>query len=97
MPALAPMKNAFRFFSLTVLLLAFGCAKGRIYSGDPVNVSLGMTKKQVIKLLGEPARSSVEGQSETLRYIVEHPWSPDRRFQILLVNDRVVSRQFIER
>ena len=81
-----------------VLLLSFGCAsKGRIYAGDPTNVSLGMTKRQVVKMIGAPNRSVVEGQVETLSYIVEHPWSPDRRFQIVIVNDRVVSRQFIER
>ena len=92
------MKIAFRFFLLAMFLLAFGCAtKGRIYAGDPSNVSLGLSKKQVIKLLGAPESSSVEGPSETLRYIVEYPWSPDRRFQIRLVNDRVVSRKFVER
>jgi len=92
------MKIAFRFLLLAMFLLASGCAtKGRIYAGDPSNVSMGMSKKQVIKLLGAPERSAVEGQSETLRYIVEYPWSPDRPFQIKLVNDRVVSREFIER
>ena len=50
---------------LVALIFAVGCATSAKHLNE---LSLGMTKQQVIQILGDPDRTEAEGQEERLYY-----------------------------
>ena len=69
-----------------------GCrAPGHVKAGEPNRISVGMTKDEVIKQLGQPEHVTADGQGETLNYILERPWWQDRPFRVKFVNGKVAS------
>jgi hypothetical protein len=92
------MKTILRYLPLAALSLLLGCGTpgGHIKAGDPSKISIGMTKEQVIRLLGNPENVTADSKSETLSYILERPWWQDKPFQVKLVDGKVVSYEVVE-
>ena len=93
------MKRNLRYIPLAAalsLLLGCGTPRGHIKAGEPSRISIGMTKEQVVKLLGNPENVNADAHSETLSYILERPWWQDKPFQVNLVDDKVVSYEVVE-
>ncbi len=82
-------------FALT-LILGCGTPGGHIKAGEPSKISIGMTKEQVLRILGSPENVNADAKSETLSYILERPWWQDKPFQVKLVDGKVVSFEVIE-
>ena len=75
-----------------LILVVAGCrAPGHVKAGEPSRISIGMTKEEVIKQLGQPEHVTADEKGETLNYILERPWWQDRPFRVKLVNGKVVS------
>ena len=81
--------------SIIIALVGFcyGCAmnNGHIEPGSMSRISLGMTKQEVVKSLGNPESASAEGNIETLYYVEERPWWQWVRMQVKIVDGKVVS------
>lgn len=92
------MKTTLRYLPLAVLSLLLGCGtpRGHIKAGEPSRISIGMTKEQVVRILGNPENVNADAHSETLSYILERPWWQDKPFQVKLVDGKVVSFEVIE-
>ena len=57
---------------LAIVLLA-GCFRaGRIGGSDLMNLSLGMSKQEVVEVLGKPQSSSANESYEIYRYMQDH-------------------------
>lgn len=57
---------------LAIVLLA-GCIRvGRISGSDLMNLSLGMSKQEVVGVLGKPQSSSANESFEVYRYMQDH-------------------------
>lgn len=57
---------------LAIVLLA-GCIRvGRISGSDLMNLSLGMSKQEVVRVLGKPQSSSANEKFEVYRYMQDH-------------------------
>lgn len=56
------------------LLLTIACSRwdGRIRGSDLTNVRLGMTKQQVIEVLGNPQSMGASDKYEVFRYYEDH-------------------------
>lgn len=92
------MKTNLRYIPLAALSLFLGCGTpgGHIKPGEPSKISIGMTKEQVLRILGNPENVNADAHSETLSYILERPWWQDKPFQVKLVDGKVVSFEVIE-
>jgi hypothetical protein len=66
-------------------------APGHVKAGEPSQISIGMTKDEVIKHLGKPEHVTADAQAETLNYVLERPWWQDRPFRVKLVEGKVIS------
>lgn len=87
-------KNPIKHLSTLLLLVVWlsGCkATGHVDPGVLSRVSLGMTKQEVIKAVGNPESNAAEGNTETLYYVEERPWWQWVRMQVKIVNGKVVS------
>ena len=69
------MKN---YFYAVMLAVVLGCAStptsGHIPPGRISQISVGMTKDQVISAIGSPESMTATKDSETLYYVEERPW-----------------------
>ena len=76
--------------SLLILVLV-GCANdGSVTPVDMNSLSIGMTKSEVLGLLGLPRTSSANTQREVLTWVFCVS-APCRNFRVTLVDGRVVS------
>ena len=86
------MKNfLIRFISIISLFYLFSCANAHKTS----LLSLGMTKKEVIRILGNPGSVAATDKAEFLRYFLyetsDNAWrSIHATYYIKLENDKVV-------
>jgi outer membrane protein assembly factor BamE (lipoprotein component of BamABCDE complex) len=80
---------------LSALLLAFivGCASvppaGHIQPGRISQISVGMTKQEVINAIGVPESVAAGKDFETLYYVEERPWWQWVRIAVRLQNGKV--------
>lgn len=68
------MKTSSYYLSVfTVIILLTGCAHpGRIAGSDLTNLKLGMSKQEVVNILGKPQSASALEEIETYRYFEDH-------------------------
>ena len=68
-------KIALCILFFTMLLTLAACA-GQIRESQLNSISVGMTKEQVVKILGHPQNVTISGKSEIYRYFVKyvHSW-----------------------
>jgi hypothetical protein len=84
-----------------LLLLSFaaflaGCGTpGHVHEGDPARVSVGMTREQVIKKIGQPETFTKEGEAEVLSYTLERPWWQTSQYRVKIVNGSVQSSEIV--
>lgn len=76
-------------FVMSLALLA-GCSSSQTIN----DISVGMTKQEVIRALGAPVSSSATGMQETLRYrlyggVTANPWYQE--YYVNLLGGRVVA------
>jgi outer membrane protein assembly factor BamE (lipoprotein component of BamABCDE complex) len=80
---------------LCILLLAWlvGCATtppaGHIPPGRISNITVGMTKEQVISAIGPPESMTAIKDAETLYYVEERPWWQWVRLQVRIKDGKV--------
>lgn len=86
------------YFGSVILGLIVGCGgpHGHIKAGASSKVSLGMTKLEVVRILGEPEHVKASGNEEVLSYILERPWWQDRPFHVVIKDGKVTSYKVIE-
>ena len=77
-----------RLAILIILILLLGCA-----TTPKINdVKLGMTKKEVVEVMGTPASTSAQGNTMYLNYSLYDPHTGYRKlFYVKLVDDKVDS------
>lgn len=56
--------------SLAIVILLPGCTFGVVTKSRPTNIQLGMTKAEVIAIMGKPQEMSANDNEEVLRYSV---------------------------
>jgi hypothetical protein len=86
-----------RILFATILGALAGCTVG-----DKVSqLSTGMTRAQVIGLMGKPVGDSTNGRDETLQYLSGPPLWPQgsqiSSFQVMLRDERVIGYQVTPR
>ncbi len=84
------MKN---YFCILLLGLLLGCAStptsGHILPGRISNITIGMTKEQVISAIGPPESMSATKDQETLIYVEERPWWQWKTIAVKLKDGKV--------
>jgi hypothetical protein len=92
------MKVSTALMALCVVIMA-GCAvpHGSIRSHHSSQLWAGMTRDDVIRVLGEPDHGVVMGEHEKLRYVLERPTQEDRPFEVKLLDGVVQSYEVLER
>ncbi len=77
--------------SMILALFLFGCAStpGHIRPGKVSQISVGMTKQEVINAIGPPESASAGKDEETLYYVEERPWWNWARIRVHLSNGKV--------
>jgi outer membrane protein assembly factor BamE (lipoprotein component of BamABCDE complex) len=84
------MKN---YLCILLLGLLLGCAStppaGHIPPGRISNITLGMTKEQVISAIGPPESMSATKDQETLFYVEERPWWQWKSIAVKLKDGKV--------
>jgi len=67
-----------KYFFVLLLAWLVGCAStppaGHIPPGRISNITVGMTKEQVISAIGPPESMTATKDQETLYYVEERPW-----------------------
>lgn len=83
------MKTTFAAIAAALLLLLTGCISSAVKLAGVQN---GMTKNQVIELLGKPDSTSLRGNVEYLTYyLAEETSRQEKAYMIRLVDSRVES------
>jgi hypothetical protein len=83
---------------LTLATFLTGCGTpGHVHEGDPARISVGMTKEQVIKKIGQPETFTKEGEAEILSYTLERPWWQTSQYRVKIVNGVVQSSEIVGR
>ena len=81
-----------RLIPLLLLVMSVGCkAPGHLVAGDASKIRVGMTKEELVKVLGKPDNVYADGTNETLIYILERPWWQDIPYQVRIVDNKVAS------
>ena len=57
---------------IACVLFNTGCTFGVVTKNDPSNVKMGMSRDQVIQLMGKPLSLTATNNTEILRYNVSH-------------------------
>ena len=94
------MKTTKRLLSTLIAasgIIIAGCkATGHIDPKATGTISVGMTKAEVIRTLGQPETVSADGQAEVLSYTVERPWWNWKPLRVKIVQGKVESYQVVE-
>ncbi len=88
-------------YAIAFLLCLAGCATppetlrmktpGHIKPGATSALTLGMSKAEVLRLFGPPARVSADAGSETIYYVEERPWWNWAQISIAITNGAVAA------
>jgi outer membrane protein assembly factor BamE (lipoprotein component of BamABCDE complex) len=85
------MTNFSKYVMLMMLLFVVGCGT----SAQRLNqVSVGMTKQDVVRVLGNPESVSAANGQEVLVYTLSNSWNSqfwNSRYQVVIQNGRVVA------
>jgi hypothetical protein len=84
---------------LSISLIGFlvGCGTpGHVHEGDPARISVGMTKEQVFKKIGQPETFTKEGDTEILSYTLERPWWQTSQYRVKILNGIVQSSEIVQ-
>jgi outer membrane protein assembly factor BamE (lipoprotein component of BamABCDE complex) len=71
------------------LLFLTGCETGWIKANKMNKLTLGMTRVQVVKVLGEPHSTERQGGTETLWYLEDQGSWVHQPYYVTLVNEAV--------
>ncbi len=84
------MKN---YLCIFVIAWLVGCVStppaGHIPPGKISQISIGMTKEQVISAIGTPESMAATKDSETLFYVEERPWWQWARIAVKIKDGKV--------
>lgn len=85
------MKTISYYLSLfTVVVLLTGCAHpGKIIGSDLTNLKLGMSKQEVIAILGKPQSASANDKFEVYRYFEDHGRYRFVHHEVIFVEDKL--------
>src|SRR6267378_3076359 len=84
------LKRVALIIIISLAAVLVGCkSTGHIKPGSAAKISIGMTKAEVIKAIGQPAGVSADGHSEILSYTVENPWWQWKPLTVKIVAGKV--------
>jgi len=85
------MKTIKYYLSLfTVVVLLTGCAHpGKISGSDLTNLKLGMSKQEVVNILGKPQSASANDKFEAYRYFEDHGRHVFVYHEVIFVEDKL--------
>jgi len=91
------MKIVFLILSLSVLPLFSGCtSSGHVSESRPSELSVGMTRQDVMKKIGRPQSVTSRGQLEILGYAVDRPFWRTDKLEVRLAGGRVQSYEVLD-
>lgn len=84
------MKIVNYLLSFFAIVLLTGCLHAGEIRGDSLSdIKLGMSKQEIIKVLGKPKGISADDKSETYRYYMDNGnWTSDN-YDFIFVNDKL--------